>query len=70
MVDDRMRETILAFAECDMSILKTSKKTNYHWNTIMYHLEKTRKKTGLNPRRFYDLVKLVEMVKEDGDSNA
>lgn len=62
MLDERKREIVLAFAECSMSLSATAKKLHFHRNNIEYHLEQTRKKTGLNPRNFYDLIKLLEIV--------
>lgn len=30
----------------------------------LYHLNKVKQQTGLDPRRFYDLVELVKMAQE------
>ena len=35
-----------------------------HRNTVLYHLNKVKQQTGLDPRRFYDLVELVKMAQE------
>ena len=35
-----------------------------HRNTVLYHLDKVKRQTGFNPRRFYDLVELVKMAQE------
>ena len=37
----------------------------YGKNTIVYHLDKIKTKTGLDPRNFFDAVELLEML---GDS--
>lgn len=66
VLNDRMREIILAMAECNMSLSEVSKVKHYHRNTVDYHCRQIRKKTGLNPRCFYDLVRLVCMVKGIG----
>lgn len=58
------KETILAFAECDMNYSETGRKTYVARNTLIYRLEKIHRVTGLNPKRFYDLVKLVDMARE------
>ena len=58
------KEIVLAFAECNMDLSKTARKTYMHRNSIVYQLEKIQKKTGLQPKRFFDLIKLVEMCKE------
>lgn len=62
------KNVILAFAENDMTDSKTARDLSYHRNTIKYHIIKVEEKTGLNPRKFYDLIKLVSLIKE-GDSN-
>jgi sugar diacid utilization regulator len=62
MLDERKREVVLAFAECSMSLSATAKKLHFHRNTIEYHLKQTRKKTGLDPCNFYDLIKLLEIA--------
>ncbi len=58
------KEVILKFAECDMKISSASRALYMHRNTVDYHLEIARRETGLNPKRFYDLVKLVGMCGE------
>lgn len=61
---DREKEIILAMAACDMNKTNAAAKLYFHRNTMAFHMDKIRKKTGLDPRRFYDLVKLLEMVNE------
>lgn len=58
------KKIILAYAANDMKIKKTAENLSYGETTIVYHLNQIHRKYGLNPRRFYDLVKLVEMAKE------
>lgn len=60
------REVILAFAECNMRVRETARKMFKHRNTVVYHLQQIKEITGLDPYNFYDLIKLVEGVKEDG----
>lgn len=67
-LNDRRREIVLALAEHDLNALAVARAMYFSHNAVRYHCEQIHKKTGLNPRRFYDLVKLVEMVK-DGDSD-
>jgi sugar diacid utilization regulator len=61
------KEIILSMARNDLSSTKTSKELHRHRNTVIYWIEKMKKDTGLDCRKFYDLVKLVGMV-EDGDT--
>ncbi len=55
-------ETVLAFAEHDMTVQRTAKEGFLHYNTVLYRLSRVKDKTGLDPRNFYDLVKLVQML--------
>ena len=55
---------ILAYADCNMNAAQTAKVTYYRKESIYDHLDKIYLLTGLNPRKFYDLVKLVKKVKE------
>ena len=64
MLTDREKEFILALAECNMSVSAVAENRYFHRNTIHYHLEKVKKRTGLNPKNFYDLIALVAMAKE------
>ena len=64
MLDIRKKEVILAMAELNMNESEVARKMHVHRNTVVYQCEQILKKTGLNPSNFYDLVKLVEMVKE------
>ena len=53
---------VLAFAENNMRVSHTARKTFYHHNTVDYHLGKVKQETGLDPHNFYDLGKLVKML--------
>ena len=52
-------EIIHQYADHDMSVSATARAMYMHENTIRYHLEKTYEVTGMNPRKFHDLVKLL-----------
>ena len=60
---------VLAYADNNMNVVETGRKLFMHRNTIQYHLDVAGKKTGLSPMRFYDLVKLVGMLKERRDKD-
>lgn len=57
-------QVVLTFADNDMSVTETGRKLFLSRNTVKYHLESVGKKTGLSPLKFYDLVKLVGILKE------
>lgn len=55
-------EMVKTYAECDMSLAATAKRMYVHKNTIIYHFEKIKKKTGLNPRTFSGLAELLSRI--------
>lgn len=62
-LSDRQKEIILAMADCSMRISSVSEKLYTDRSTLDYHIAQIEKKTQLNPRNFWDLIRLVEMVK-------
>lgn len=52
---------VVEFARNSMNVTDTANSLHYHRNTILYHLDKIREKTGLNPRNFFDLGELYTM---------
>lgn len=62
--------SILALAANNMNVSQTAVALYMHRNTLVYHIQKVKRKTGLDPLNFYDLVELVRMAKcrraEDG----
>jgi transcriptional regulator with XRE-family HTH domain len=67
-VDDLDKKIILALADYNMNEAQVARKMYMHRNSVVYHLHNVRDATGLDPENFYDLAKLVEMVK--GEENA
>ena len=62
------KEIILSMAKNDLNVTTTAKELHRHRGTVIYWIEKMKKDTGLDCRKFYDLVKLLEMVDKDGDT--
>lgn len=60
-------ETVMMIADCNMILGTAAKKLYIHRNTLDYRCETIKKFFGLDPRNFYDLQKLVVMVKQDND---
>ena len=56
-------DIVLALAANNMNISDTARAVFMHRNTVVYHIAKIKKMTGLDPANFYDLHKLVNMVK-------
>lgn len=55
---------IVAMANHSMNVTDVARAIFTHRNTVLYHLNKVKQQTGLDPRRFYDLVELVKMAQE------
>ena len=55
----KQAEIILAYAECNMNTVAAGRKVYMSEGSVSYHLTQIRKQTGLNPKRFYDLCRLV-----------
>ena len=58
----KQSQAIIAMADCDMRPSKAAAILGLHKNTIEYHATNIRSTTGLDPKCFYDLCKLVKMV--------
>lgn len=59
---DRTDRLILeAFAAHDMNATCAANALYMHRNSLLYRLNVIHRETGLNPRKFYDLVKLLGM---------
>lgn len=64
-------EIIRNMCDLNMNVSAVAENVYLHRNTVIYHLRKIAEKTGPNPMRFYDLVKLKEMVdNENGKGDA
>lgn len=58
----RDRECLELYAKSNMNANEAARRNFMHRNTVEYHLEQVKKKTGLNPRDFFDLAKLMEVL--------
>ena len=65
-LDHDTQATVQSFFENNLNVSETSRKLFVHRNTLVYRLEKIRKLTGLDLRRFEDAVtfKVALMVKK------
>ena len=59
-------EVLSAFANNDMKLANTAKFLACDKRTVAKHLVAINKKTGLNPRRFWDLAKLARKIAGEG----
>ncbi|MGE5297610.1 MAG: helix-turn-helix domain-containing protein [Acidobacteriaceae bacterium] len=58
LAEDYLMETLEAFFDKNMSLTQTSKELKIHRNTLLYRLDKIKKVTGLDPRKFNDAMEL------------
>lgn len=66
---DIQKTIVKAFAENNMNTEAAAKKTFRHRNSVYVHLNLIQRKTGLDPRNFFDLIKLYEMAMEEGHAD-
>lgn len=55
-------ELIQTYAACDMNVVQTAKKVFVCRNTVHYHFDKVKKRTGLDPRTFSGLTELLSRI--------
>lgn len=55
-------EIIRAMADLSMNVSEVSRTLFMHRNTVIYHLGRIKKETGLDPQKFCDLAELVNKV--------
>ena len=59
------RAIILTLADCRMRANAAAKKLHLDHSSVLYHIKIIKNITGKDARNFYDLVELVQMVKEE-----
>ena len=52
------------YANANMRARTAAKKMHYDRRTISYHFDRVQKATGLDPRNFHDLCRLVQKINE------
>ena len=62
-MEDRDKKLLKTYAENNMSMKKTSGAVYLHYNSIRYRFRLIHRETGLNPKKFNDLRKLLEKEK-------
>ena len=55
-----------AYAAHNMNVRETGNAVYLHYNSIRYRFRLIQRETGLNPRNFYDLEKLLAMIDTQG----
>ncbi len=60
--DNALQQTIVAFADTDLSVKGAATKLGVHPNTVRFRLEKIRAVTGISPRRFRGMQELLTVI--------
>ena len=59
---ERTWEIINAIADCDRNINEVARRLYMHRTNVQYHINKVKRITWLDPVKFRDLCKLLDMV--------
>lgn len=65
-MEDRDKKLLKAYAAHNMNVRETGGAVYLHYNSIRYRFQLIQRETGLNPRNFYDLEKLLAMIDAQG----
>lgn len=65
-MEDRDKKLLKAYAAHNMNVRETGDAVYLHYNSIRYRFQLIQRETGLNPRNFYDLEKLLAMIDAQG----
>lgn len=65
-LSDEDKELLRQYAKDNKNVSRTAHHFYQHRNTVMYRFERIKKKTGLDPTYFYDLVALLVAIEADG----
>ena len=63
------REVVLALADNRMNFTDAAMEMHKHRNSLIYHIKKIKRKTGLDARDFHDLCKLYAVAIGERDGN-
>ena len=59
-----LRRSILkSLADNNLNACAVARELHYHHHAIEYHCRGIQRDTGLNPKCFYDMIKLLKMYK-------
>lgn len=65
-IKDKLNRTektlVLRFAVQDMNVSKVARIEYMHRNTVYFHFDKIKEKTGYDPRCFFELMELVKAL--------
>lgn len=62
---DKQKQIVIEMAENDMSIVGVGRAIGISPSSVKGQIVNIAMKTGLDPRCFYDLVELIDIVREE-----
>lgn len=68
-ITENEKDIIYAIAEADLNVTKAAANMHNHRNTFIYHRDKIKEKTGLDPKKFYDMQNLLIIIEGNYDQN-
>ena len=64
-IEQLRRKMLELMAEYDMCLAKVGRDLNYHASSVAYHMDKIKSETGLDPRTFHGLRRLLGYEKKE-----
>ena len=61
-MNDIHKTVIREMANCDMNRNRVAKKMYRSRSSMNYYIDKIKQETGLDCRKFYDLIELLKMI--------
>ena len=61
-MDDIEKAVIMKMAKCDMNCNLAAEQMYRSRSGVQYYIKKIKSETGLDCRRFYDLIELLKMI--------
>jgi hypothetical protein len=60
-------DAVLLYAEMNMNQLATARMMGKYHTTVSRIFDTVQTRTGLDPRNFYDLTRLIELINKEDD---
>ena len=56
---EKQAEIVVAMAENDLNMTRAAEAVFHHYRNVVYHVSEITRRTGLDPRKFYDMMQLL-----------
>ena len=64
-MDEKRLAVLRAYADAGMNVSAAARQLGVTGDTVRHHLRQTKKKTGLDPRNFWDLAALLGLRRKE-----